>query len=121
MTGIIDWTNAQTVPVDVFATWWEISVLDSGSEEQKIASIYFPDLFLEEPKWLEGTAELEPTSLKISVLLDSSVLKAIFMGMKAANTVYNTPRAVLVLAGLVLKALYGDGVTLENYKLVLRE
>jgi hypothetical protein len=37
ITGIIDWTNAHTVPVEVFAAWFDIMIPGSASNDVKAA------------------------------------------------------------------------------------
>jgi len=120
VTGIIDWTNAHTVPVEVFAAWPEIMIPGSASNEVKAAIAQFRDLFTKALKNLESAAESGSTSLAISGLLESSMLTVVHRWLVAVGNVPHTLRALSAYADMVLRALYGDGATVENYKSVRR-
>lgn len=118
VTGIIDWTNAHTVPVEVFTAWPEIMIPGSASNDVKAAKAQFRDLFTKVLKNLESATESGSTSLAISGLLESSRLTVVHRWLFAVRTVPHTLQAVTAYANLVLRALYGDGATVENYKSV---
>jgi aminoglycoside phosphotransferase len=120
VTGIIDWTNAHTVPVEVFAAWPEIMIPGSASNEVKAAIVQFRDLFTKALKKLESTAEAGSMSFAISGLLKSSMLTVVHRWLFAVRNVPHTLRAASAHADMVLRALYGDGATVENYKSVRR-
>jgi hypothetical protein len=102
----------------VFVAWFEIIILSSASNDVKAAIAQFRDLFTKALKNLELAAESGLKSLAISGLLESPMLTVVYRWLVAVRNVPYILPAVSVYADMVLRALYSNRATIENYKSV---
>ncbi|KAK3937910.1 kinase-like domain-containing protein, partial [Diplogelasinospora grovesii] len=110
VTGIIDWTNAHTAPVEAFATLDELMIPRCASKDLKEAIAHFRDLFTHALKNLEST-QSGATCLALSGLFESSTLTVVHRWLLATQIVPHSLQAAMVYANSVLQVLYGDGIT----------
>jgi hypothetical protein len=88
----------------------------SATNDVKEAIAQFRDLVTKALKAFESAAESGSTSLAISGLLESTMLSVVHWWLSAVQMVPHKLQTASVYADMVLRALYGDEATVENYQ-----
>lgn len=112
ITGVLDWSGAQTVPVEQFAVCPEFITLPGLSEEGNRPIMDFRAMFVKAWKEMETTLLPMKPTLTISDAMDSTILDLVY---RCNAGVPRNSRTAVMNAKLVLRLLYGEDITLENY------
>lgn len=110
ITGVLDWSNTRAVPVERFAAYQEFMTYPRASEEVNRPIIEFRKLFIDALRRLEEASN--PNSA-LSDLFDSTLPEVVHRWDKGIP--HMAPMASFQ-ALWVLRLLYGNDTTFENYK-----
>lgn len=108
--GIIDWSQAQTVPLECLVVSPEVITFPGGSDEQNDNILTFRSLIREHLQYLE---KIDCSADKIS----STLLSHVFGSKRADIThrcTYSLPHRALWDGRLVARLIYGDDVAWEQ-------
>lgn len=120
ITGILDWSGAQTVPVEQFLVSPEFITFPGRaerSEEINRSIIEFRDMFVKTWREIE-TGPLLTSPLAISDVASWVIPELVY---RCLLVISSPSRLAVIFAEHVLRLLYGGDVTLENYSSVRRD
>lgn len=111
LVGVIDWSNAQTVPLERLAVTPELITFPGLSDEENRPTIEFKNLVVQSLRMEEASSEAHaPAPTPLSTFLASKRAEI------THRCTYSNPRRALWDAKLVRKLIYDNKITWEQLK-----
>ena len=108
LTGVIDWTQAQTVPLERLTVSPEFMTFPSGSPEKNEKIARFRQLTRDFLREMENRLATETVQVKLSTILGTKRAEIIH------KSTYSFPHRALWDGRAVSKLLFGDNVSWEQ-------